>query len=156
MCSHCHVPVTAGEKSWLLRHHRQNSHWLLSGSDFTRVDENSGNSERATYNTAWSCQHHHNKEQQDIFAKLSRYARGSTQAPAPRAGSTSFLEYASYLLSDLLRGIVKQDVVESILWSSKQFCWGIPGQFKVKELPETQSPPTQLVLRQTDHGKRFI
>lgn len=115
------VPVTAGEKSWLLRNQRQNSHWLLSGSDFTRVDENSGSSERATYNTAPVPASTITISSSGIFLQnFLGMQEGLHRHPALRAGSTGLLEDASYLLSDLLRGIVKQDVVKSILFYSRK------------------------------------
>lgn len=113
--------VTAGEKSWLLRNQRQNSHWLLLGSDFTHVDQNTGSSERATYNTAPVTAKTITISSSGIL--LQNFLGMQESLHSHTADNKSLLEDASYLLSDLLRGVVeKQDVVKSILWQEGCLC----------------------------------
>lgn len=116
------VFVTAGEKFWLLHNQRQNPHWLLLGSDFSHVDQNTGRNDRATYNTAPVTANTITISSSGIFLQnFLGMQEGLHSHTALRADNKSVLEDASYLLPDFLRRVVvKQDVVKSTLWRTMQ------------------------------------
>lgn len=89
----------------------------MLGSDFTRLDENTGSSERATYNTAPVSANTITISSSGIFLQnFLGMQEGLHSHTAHRADNKSLLEDASYLLSGLLRAAVeKQDVVKTIL-----------------------------------------